>query len=126
MASSHIVNPLVVPTLLWPRVPDLIKDNSICPICLIHWGLERGWTIGSCGHVVHPNYLVPIMMNTCCCLQLKVPLHHRLYKEFGIQREMPLDFECNNTHNVLPAKYGDPLVIASKHTCTSKTFEATL
>lgn len=106
--SSRIVKHPASPALLWPCVPNWIKDGSMCAICSNPWGPEGAWIIGSCGHMVHPNCLLPHMLQTRRCPSCKAPLHRRLYEQFGVQWGMPPEFEYNVTHNVPPAEYGDP------------------
>jgi len=106
--SSRIVVPPAKPALLWPCVPDWIKDGSTCAICSNPWGPEGAWIIGSCGHMVHPNCLLPHMMQTRRCPSCKAPLHRRLYEQFGVQWGMPPDFEYTAVHGVPKAEYGDP------------------
>ena len=117
--SCRVIHPPAVPGLLWPCVPDFIKDGSMCPICSNPWGPEGGWIIGSCGHMVHPNCLVHVILNSRRCPQCKTPLHRRLYEQFGVQWGMPPDFEYNITHGMKEVEYGDPpLPMVGGHGCT--------
>lgn len=58
--------PLATPTLLWPCVLAWIKDGSACGICCKPWEPEGMLIIGSYGHMVNPNFLLPHMMQTRC------------------------------------------------------------
>lgn len=39
-----------------------------------------------CGHMVHPNCVLSIMMNTLRWPQCKAPLHCMLHEQFGVQQ----------------------------------------
>ena len=80
----------------------------MCAICSNPWGPEGAWIIGSCGHMVHPNCLLPHMLRTRRCPTCKAPLHRRLYEQFGVQWGMPPEFEYTEIHEVSKAEYGDP------------------
>jgi hypothetical protein len=81
--------------LVWPAVPDFVKDGTMCIICQEPFGPEGGWNLGTCGHLYHPMCLAPHMVTRRRCAQCKAPFHPRLYKTFGLQAHMPEHYEHN-------------------------------
>lgn len=79
--------------LVWPDVPNYVKDGTTCIMCLSPFGPKGGWSLGTCRHMYHPVCLIPHMVTRKRCPGCKAPFHNRLYKMFGLENHMPLHFE---------------------------------
>ena len=89
--------------LLWPSVPDFVKDGTTCVMCQEPFGPEGGWSLGTCPHLYHPGCLISHMMTRKRCVFCKAPFHSRLYKMFGLEAHQPEHYEHNEDNLPGPA-----------------------
>jgi hypothetical protein len=111
--SAHNLraDPSIPSVKLWPRPSKFVTDGTECGICLLGFGPEGGFHLGSCEHIYHPMCLISFMLNRRRCALCKAPFHERLYELFGLVPYMPSSWELNpeNAPN-LPSKWGEDLV----------------
>ena len=75
--------------ILWPNPACIVMDGIQCPICSNPFGLEGGWSLGSCQCMYHPMCLVSHALIRRSCAICKAPFHKRLYEQFGLETYMP-------------------------------------
>ena len=111
--SAHSLreDPSTPSVKLWPRPSKFVTDGTECGICLLGFGPEGGFHLGSCEHIYHPMCLISFMLNRRRCALCKAPFHERLYELFGLVPYMPSSWELNpeNSPN-LPSRWGEDLV----------------
>jgi hypothetical protein len=96
---------------LWPRPSKFVTEGTECPICLLSFGPEGGFHLGTCEHIYHPMCLISFMVNRRRCALCKAPFHERLYELFGLTPYMPKSWELNPENAPEhPDKWGDDLV----------------
>jgi hypothetical protein len=69
----------------WHHLPNLPQPMWV----------RRGWVLGTCPHMYHPQCIIPFMVQHRYCVLCWVPFHSQLYVMFNLKHYMPPHWEYN-------------------------------